>query len=151
MTRLPFLSHWTPFQIEKIAHSFVVEKFIGNQIVYKQDDKSTKAYIVIDGEFEVTRQTKIAPEIKVNIKNLLHNSPQSRSKILKVVKRKQQKVKLATVSRSHILGHEDVMATRNYTTSVSCQSLKGSVYSINASEFVSRFIKCDRAWKMLQE
>ena len=47
-----------------------------------------------------------------------------------------------------MFGHEDIVAGRNYTTSVTCQTLSGSLYSISAQEFVSKFD--EETWKIIE-
>ena len=53
MRNLPFLADLSDTQIAKIELSFVQEKFIFNQKVYKQGTFASKVFIVIDGEFDV--------------------------------------------------------------------------------------------------
>ena len=47
-----------------------------------------------------------------------------------------------------MFGHEDIVAGRNYTTSVACQTLNGSLYSITAKEFVNKFNQ--QTWKIIE-
>lgn len=55
---LPFLSHWTKTQIQRIILSFTEKSFLRNQVVYQQDEEANHVYIVKTGEFEVTRTRK---------------------------------------------------------------------------------------------
>lgn len=52
-------------------------------------------------------------------------------------------------SKGHVLGHEDVMNDRNYTTSVKCQSHEGTVFAMRSDEFLANMAKNERAWSCL--
>ena len=59
------------------------------------------------------------------------------------------KITIALVSRGHLVGQEDVMSNRPYTTSVKCVSGRGVVYCIKAEEFNIRLCKDEKAWGIL--
>ena len=50
-----------------------------------------------------------------------------------------------------MLGQEDVINERNYTTTVKCLSSEGSLYSIKTQEFIHKFGKEERVWKIILE
>ena len=45
-----------------------------------------------------------------------------------------------------MIGEEDVIANRPYSTTVKCVSSVGHVLAINADEFYARFSKDERSW-----
>jgi len=157
--QLPFLRHQTTNTLKKLMLSFNPLKFKRNQIVYSQGSKSSHVYLVECGEFEVIRNNTVT---KAQQKYRM-----SQQKILKMLGPENQdcltnnkefstdkktvthKITIALVSRGHIVGQEDVMSNRPYTTTVKCVSGKGVVYCIKAEEFNIRLGKDEKAWGML--
>mmetsp|Transcript_4687 Transcript_4687/g.7090 ORF Transcript_4687/g.7090 Transcript_4687/m.7090 type:complete len:85 (+) Transcript_4687:1727-1981(+) len=60
-------------------------------------------------------------------------------------------IRLATVGEGFILGHEDVINSRNYSTTVRCSSDSAVLFWISSSEFVEKMSRNERIWKQLKE
>lgn len=67
--KIPFLSHWTRTQLEKVIMSFVKRNYIRKQIIYKEDDEAKFIYIVLHGELEVSRIRDTEVTEDLNIEN----------------------------------------------------------------------------------
>lgn len=48
-----------------------------------------------------------------------------------------------------MFGDEDIINNRNYTTTVRCLSTNASLYCIKADEFINKFGKDEKTWKMV--
>jgi len=58
---------------------------------------------------------------------------------------------MATVTSGYMLGHEDVIKNRNYTTSVVCLSKSSKLYSIEKDEFIVRMKRNANTWEEIIE
>ena len=58
-------------------------------------------------------------------------------------------IRILSAGKGYLLGHEDVINDRNYTTSVKCISLEGSVFEIKAEEFLSNMSKMEKSFNYL--
>ena len=58
-------------------------------------------------------------------------------------------VRIANVGVGQVLGFEDVILKRNYTTTVRCISTSGQIYAIKAEDFEQKLKKSDKTWKAL--
>ena len=58
-------------------------------------------------------------------------------------------VRILMASKGYMLGHEDVINDRNYTTSVKCQSFEGTVFAIKADEFLAKMNANQLTWDLL--
>ena len=54
-------------------------------------------------------------------------------------------------SKGYLLGHEDMINDRKYTTSVRCISYEGTVYALKSEEFLERMRVLDKTWDFLVE
>jgi hypothetical protein len=48
-----------------------------------------------------------------------------------------------------MFGDEDIINNRHYTTTVRCLSTNANLYCIKAEEFINKFGKDDKTWKMV--
>jgi hypothetical protein len=58
-------------------------------------------------------------------------------------------VRVALATEGQMLGYEDVINFRNYTTSVKCISKTGVLYKLNREVFNNMMMKDDRTWQLL--
>ena len=58
-------------------------------------------------------------------------------------------MKMCLESQGKVLGQEDVMSARNYTSTVKCASSEGTVYCMKAEEFNFRMRKDEKTWTTL--
>ena len=63
----------------------------------------------------------------------------------------QTSVKIAILSKGQLIGQEDVMNSRHYTTTVKCISDKAVLYGIKAEEFNFRLGRDEKAWRALAD
>lgn len=98
-------------------------------MVYKQGDTPKFVYVVHTGEFEVSTRVPAA-----KLKNV---DGQGKAKTPK--EKKHIDVKIALFCSGKMLGSEDVVSKRPYTTSVKCLSTEGSLYLISTQEFLFKF------------
>ena len=49
-----------------------------------------------------------------------------------------------------MLGQEDVINERNYTTTVKCLSTEGALFSIRTEEFVHKLGSDERVWNIIK-
>lgn len=49
-----------------------------------------------------------------------------------------------------MFGHEDVLNSRNYTTTIKCISNDAKVFCVKAEEFTHRMSRDDVTWAMLR-
>lgn len=69
--QLPFFKVWTKTSLSKLQYSFEQRSFIRNQIIYKEGDPSSMAYIIKTGEFEVAKKFRKMEKKHVDIGKLL--------------------------------------------------------------------------------
>ena len=146
-SKLDFLSHRSQSYLKKhVIHSFEKKMFKINQVIYKQGEESNFVYIVHTGDFEVLRANKLYPmEIDVNehptdkVRSMLGPNrglnKQTDHDSRKEASYKSQLVRVALLSKWSILGHEDVLNTRDYTTTCVCKSHNAQVYMCEAAKF----------------
>ena len=60
-------------------------------------------------------------------------------------------VKLSLMCSGQMFGDEDIANNRSYTTTVKCISTYASLYCIKAEEFLMKFGKDEKTWKMVVE
>ena len=56
---------------------------------------------------------------------------------------------MSIISVGQVFGHEDLMASRKYSTTVRCLSNEGLLYRCKAEEFLARVSRDDMTWKIL--
>eukprot|EP00356_Strombidium_inclinatum_P004599 CAMPEP_0170489706 /NCGR_PEP_ID=MMETSP0208-20121228/8007_1 /TAXON_ID=197538 /ORGANISM="Strombidium inclinatum, Strain S3" /LENGTH=57 /DNA_ID=CAMNT_0010764741 /DNA_START=2197 /DNA_END=2370 /DNA_ORIENTATION=+ len=54
---------------------------------------------------------------------------------------------MATVGKGYMLGQEDVINDRNYTTSIRCLSNSSLLYSIEKEDFIDKMQKKEQIWE----
>lgn len=54
-------------------------------------------------------------------------------------------------NQGQIFGHEDVIHNREHTTTVKCLSQEATLFFINRNEFINKFSRDERTWKMLAD
>ena len=113
----------------------------------------------MNGEFEVTRikRNKIKNSNAGQVKKMLGPSKeQLQMNKLKSFSPNQQthtrfSMKIALYCSGQIFGHEDVMNNREHTTTVKCLSTEAYLFVINKNEFINKFCRDEKTWKMLSE
>ena len=63
--------------------------------------------------------------------------------------RKFKEIKIALFCSGQMLGQEDVINERNYTTSVKCLSAEGALFSIKRQEFIHKLGNDERTWDVI--
>jgi hypothetical protein len=58
-------------------------------------------------------------------------------------------VKLSVLLRGQLCGYEDALSARLYTRSLSCKSIKGSVFVISKEDFIKAFKQNAKTWSTL--
>eukprot|EP00347_Sterkiella_histriomuscorum_P024025 403332565 len=61
----------------------------------------------------------------------------------------QNTYKIAQIGTGQLLGEEDIIAQRNYSTTVTCKSNVGEVYCIKSQEFVKKIKVNPESWKIV--
>jgi hypothetical protein len=90
-----------------------------------------------------------------DVKYYLRGSSKDRSprygRANKIEKRQNiTQLRIATVNEGQIVGFEDASNSRNYTTSLKCTSLTGTLYVCKTQEFMIKMKHNDRTWLKLQ-
>jgi hypothetical protein len=58
-------------------------------------------------------------------------------------------VRVANVGVGQVMGFEDVILKRAYTTTVRCISTTGSLYAIKSEDFEQKMKKSEKTWNAL--
>lgn len=58
-------------------------------------------------------------------------------------------IPIVTLSQGQVIGQEDVINQRNYTTSVKCVAAESCVYEVDGSRFVEKLSRDDKTWRMI--
>jgi len=56
-------------------------------------------------------------------------------------------LQLGKASRGFMFAHEDIIADRPYSTTVTCSSIKGELYKMGKEDFFSKLTKNERVWR----
>jgi CRP-like cAMP-binding protein len=137
--------------MRKLVQSFVLRRYQRNHFVYNQGEISQHVYIVQGGDFEVVRKKRNQKQIAQDAKKLIgpgYNEKLQQS-LIKTDKPGNRQmnldkpasffdIRILKASKGYLLGHEDVINDRRYTTSVRCQSLEGTLFVMKADEFFSK-------------
>ena len=59
-------------------------------------------------------------------------------------------LRICNVGQGQILGVNDAIAQRDYTTSIKCESARGTVYVIGLAEFKTKMQKDKFTWNELE-
>ncbi|CDW71386.1 UNKNOWN [Stylonychia lemnae] len=166
---IPFFSKWTKNSVAKFSYYFEKKQFRRNQIVYREGDQCLSVYLVIKGEFEVKKKVKnqstqrelfdmmeFLPQKKnkqyqQNVKNGRFIKAVNNFKSKKAVE-STQNFRIMIIGQGNVIGEEDAIKDRYYSTSVSCFSQEGEVYIISIENF-HKFIKATdmETWMMLEK
>jgi hypothetical protein len=117
-------------------------------------------FLVKEGEFEVQRNRKKDP---LGPKEIIDTSykligpqlagaksyMQTRGRTIPAKTNASQAVRLTVACSGQILGDEDVINNRKYTTSCKCLTTKAILYCIKADEFLMKFGRDDKTWQMI--
>ena len=122
---------------------FSSDKCCINNFVFKQDQPSNFVYIVKSGEFQMTFREKTLKQMEIKIDTKIigpfkkKQKPSLYSRNPQAIGRKflEKEVKIATVSRGQIIGFNDVIFERPYSTSLRCISSVGTLLMISANDF----------------
>ena len=149
---LPFLKGHTVQMVKRILPGFTLQTYVRNQAVYSEKDDTEYVFIVQRGEFEVSKlklkRFKQANEQK--LKQMIGPERQTCNQVKdEGFQWSKKHIRISLYCSGQIFGHEDVIAGRCHRTTVKCLSQNGALYLIHKDEFVSKFCRDDRIWKML--
>ena len=165
---VPFFRAWTKNSVAKFSYFFEKRRFRRNQLVYREGDPCERVFLVRSGEFEVRKRvrarstqalafdmTEFLPQKRdktyaLNVKNGRFIQAVNSFKARRAVETVQS-VRLMIVGVGNIVGEEDAVKDRHYSTSLSCFSQEGELYEISLENF-HRFVKSTdmETWLMLE-
>lgn len=111
-------------------------------------------YIIKEGVFEATRIKHTTKES--NADNLYRQmlGPQGHSSLKPYKinpKYGRTTVRLSQYAKGQLIGEEDAIVSRNYSSTVKCISSTGVVLRVKTSDFVLKFGKFDATWNAINE
>jgi CRP-like cAMP-binding protein len=68
---------------------------------------------------------------------------------LKPLKRRDDEIRMAVISKGQMIGFNDVIDNRAYATSLKCISSQGVVLAIKAEEFINKMQSSVTIWRKL--
>eukprot|EP00347_Sterkiella_histriomuscorum_P012371 403368842 len=159
LKQMPHFNHWFKNALSKLTYYFTRQKFIRNQTIYKEGDICRFIYIVLDGEFEITK--KMRPHIQDDSNLTKYLGPQILSpnqrksdRQIQFTLQKSDNVysqRISIVSRGNMIGEEDAIKMRDYTTTLKCVSQNGILLALKTSDFYQRIKTNEETWQYLQK
>lgn len=120
-------------------------------------DYATNVYYVIEGTFEVMRQQEIkkvndhnVPKELIKVSGQQSASPFKRTNFSNEKSGDKHNIKIRTLNKGQIFGHDDVFNGRFCTSTVKCISNGGSLFMIKSEEFSNQISKDERAWAIIK-
>mgnify|MGYP006122256283 CR=1 FL=1 len=68
---------------------------------------------------------------------------------LKPLKRRDDEIRMAVISKGQMIGFNDVIDNRAYATSLKCISSQGVVLAIKSEEFINKMQSSVTTWRKL--
>ena len=149
--------------MKRIAPSFTPVNLTLGQVVFHQGQEPALIYVVLSGDFIVTRRVKKKQQKLINdqdAKQLLNNNFDNLSQVKtprnqelkRLVKDPNEyEIKIQTVCCGQLVGFDDVIGKRFHSTSLKCASAFGQMYAIKQEEFITRMQKDYRTWDLLKQ
>ena len=103
-------------------------KFIKDQYVYRQGEPIHSVFIVMKGEFALTRKVD---------RNVKRDPSDFRGKHLLISKNLPMKQNLAICGPGSLIADQDVVLYDNYSCSLQCQSMKGTLFYLKRESFLN--------------
>jgi len=152
---MPHFSNWGKSALGKLTYFFKKIPFIRNKEAFKEGDKCDYIYIVSSGEFEVTKRMLGDNNRNLNFMSFLGpTSDQTKlSDKSNNVFNKQDNLfahKVKVLGSGNMIGEEDAVAFRNYTTSLKCVSNHGELLAIKTQDFYSIVRPNEETWKYIK-
>jgi cAMP-dependent protein kinase regulator len=122
LSAIPMFKKWAKASLQRLSYFFSRRRLIRRQFVYQEGDSSSSIYVVVEGEFKLSRK----------LSSLLGGKP--------------------IVGDLAILGQGELFGDDKETmkTSVQCSSLEGEVLVISRENFFRR-ISNPESWKWYNE
>ncbi|CAG9316510.1 unnamed protein product [Blepharisma stoltei] len=130
LSKLPVFSSWTAKSLVNLSYYFTQVKFTRNQVIYSEGDPPACAYIIREGEVQLTRSYKI--QIPSNNKSLC---------TLKNRIKKHQKIKVAILTKGEMFGDAELLSNNPRSYTCTCSSSEVDLLTISKLEFKRRIIK----------
>lgn len=129
MHSIKAFSKWNYNMLRRLyLNSEPFKKFHWNQIVFAENAKPEHMYVIIDGEFRVTKEVQIAEE-EVFDKEMAEFEKEKGSML--IIKPQCTKlIELAILARGEIFGEDDLFLARDHFTTVTCNSQVGTVLEV---------------------
>lgn len=133
----PFFQLFSLMQIKRLSNKMQEMHLIRNQFVFQQGKAPTHVYMVLDGEFEILRRSRInvcrpksnfmssrgsLGRIGVLGPSQCQDAHRTSQNLIHQRKHPVQDFTITTVGRGQLLGLEDVVKSRTNTTSLRCIS-----------------------------
>ena len=136
---IPILSTLSRNYIEKIISMFRVKVYKRKEFIFREKDKSEYVYFIDDGEFIITRHSRMSSHSPSRIS--------TKPKLVEYIATH----KLAIIGKGELIGDEDILNNnplRSYTCE--CYSERGKVLFISAQDFFLYLAKTDEIIDILK-
>jgi CRP-like cAMP-binding protein len=120
---LPAFQQWSELELSRFVYYFHEERFKRGAVVYTEGASSAKAYVVIHGEFRFSRITEVDT--------------------------RKRELQLMYKGSNEMFGEEDLLAGRKRTSTCTCDSYEGRLYSIGSEDFL-KFCQRDSTLRYLK-
>ena len=130
----------------RLLPCFVLQYYQINQVVFSQGDQPKNVFVAFEGEFEIVKRVKdntVVDETEIDEKSMNSN------RLFSNCRRKDITLKLARVTKGQVIGFNDLINNQPHSTTVRCVTTKGSLYSIDGEELVSKLKKDRKSWLKL--
>eukprot|EP00347_Sterkiella_histriomuscorum_P003283 403364882 len=166
LKNMPQFKNWTKNSLSKLSYFFQKKQYSRSHTVYKEGETCANVYIVFEGEFEIIKKKFEYDMIQQNKnynqylgpqQNLQEyndeneESPQKRTASFSLPRQDQNYTqKILLLGRGDMIGEEDAINQRDYTCTVKCNSLNGTLLAIKIQDFYQRIKTNQDTWKQIQ-
>ena len=150
---IAWLKHQPELTIKRqTMKAFTPKQFTFNQFVIHQGAPANHVFIIKEGDFTVIKKYKEIRENDSKIRKFLNVG--NESLLFDNTAGKHQKtdheIRIGTLGKGNTIGMNDIIAQRDYTISLKCESATGLVFLISKEDFIVRMKRDNQTWNEIE-
>lgn len=115
---IPAFEGWSRVGLSKLIYYLIERQYRRSNILYREGDPANEAYIVLEGEFKLTKSCKLSPKSSELPSNL--------------------QLQVAIKGPKEVFGEAELLRDQSRTMTCECVSTTGQVWVISKGDFVKR-------------
>lgn len=156
LRQMPHFRQWKKNALSRLTYYMPRATYMRNQIVFKEGDQCCFVYVVLQGEFEITKLIKPVAE-KDEHWNFYIGPLREKSgineRLVKHINKNPGYLpqRITIIGVGNMIGEEDASQERGYTSTCKCLSQNGVLLAIKTNDFFFRVKTNEDTWKYIEK